>query len=126
MTPTAPRRSNRRAGHLPAVLLAAGLVALTACSSGAAATATTPPPTPEPTTTEPETTVPETTATTTTTVAPTTEAPTTTVAPEIPRMPLTGAPLGPGETAPDRPALAVKIDNVDCAHRTQQGLNQAD
>ena len=31
-----------------------------------------------------------------------------------------------GETAPDRPALVVKIDNVECAHRTQQGLNNAD
>jgi hypothetical protein len=41
-------------------------------------------------------------------------------------MPLTGVPLGPGETVPDRPAIAVKIDNVECAHRTQQGLNNAD
>jgi hypothetical protein len=41
-------------------------------------------------------------------------------------MPLTGAPLNPGEAPPDQPALVVKIDNVDCAHRTQVGLNQAD
>ena len=41
-------------------------------------------------------------------------------------MPLTGVPLAPGEAAPDRPALAVKIDNVECAHRTQEGLNNAD
>jgi hypothetical protein len=41
-------------------------------------------------------------------------------------MPLTGAPLNPGEAAPDRPALVVKVDNVDCAHRTQVGLNEAD
>jgi hypothetical protein len=41
-------------------------------------------------------------------------------------MPLTGVPLAYGQTAPDRPALAVKLDNVGCAHRTQVGLNLAD
>jgi hypothetical protein len=41
-------------------------------------------------------------------------------------MPLTGVPLAFGQIAPDRPALAVKMDNVECAHRTQVGLNLAD
>jgi Protein of unknown function (DUF3048) N-terminal domain/Protein of unknown function (DUF3048) C-terminal domain len=126
MIPTAPRPSTR-ARRLSAALLAAGLVALAACSGGDDAASTTVPETTEaPATTEAATTVPETTEATTTTVPPTTEAPTTTAAPEVPRMPLTGAPLAPGETVPDRPALAVKVDNVECAHRTQQGLNQAD
>jgi hypothetical protein len=40
-------------------------------------------------------------------------------------MPLTGRPLDFGETAPDRPALVAKIDNVGAA-RPQTGLNQAD
>jgi hypothetical protein len=40
-------------------------------------------------------------------------------------MPLTGEVLGRNERAPDRPALVVKIDNVDVRGR-QIGLNQAD
>jgi Protein of unknown function (DUF3048) N-terminal domain/Protein of unknown function (DUF3048) C-terminal domain len=39
-------------------------------------------------------------------------------------MPLTGKPLAFGQRAPDRPALVVKIDNVDA--KPQAGLNQAD
>jgi hypothetical protein len=95
-----------------------------ACGGDDDAANTTAPATTEATTTEPSTTAPPTTAAPTT-AAPTTAAPPTT-APAIPRMPLTGAPLGPGEAAPDQPALVVKIDNVDCAHRTQIGLNNAD
>jgi Protein of unknown function (DUF3048) N-terminal domain/Protein of unknown function (DUF3048) C-terminal domain len=123
MTPNAHRPSSRPARRLPALLLAAAAVAVAACSSGGGKAAeTTVPTTTEPATTEPSTT--STTSTTTTTSPPTTAAPTTTVA--IARMPLTGAPLASGQVVPDRPALAVKIDNVACAHRTQQGLNLAD
>jgi hypothetical protein len=39
-------------------------------------------------------------------------------------MPLTGIPLAFGQRAPNRPALVVKIDNVDA--KPQSGLNQAD
>jgi hypothetical protein len=39
-------------------------------------------------------------------------------------MPLTGKPLAFGQRPPDRPALVVKIDNVDA--KPQAGLNQAD
>lgn len=61
-----------------------------------------------------------------TTAAPaTTVGPTTTVAPEPPRIPLTGVPLEFGQVAPDRAAMVVKIDNADRA-RPQSGLNQAD
>src|SRR5262245_9865841 len=123
MTPIADRTSPRRARRLPALLLAAGLAALAACSGGDKAAETTAPTTTERATTEPSTTSTSTT-TTTTTLPPTTAAPTTT-APVV-RMPLTGVPLDAGQTAPDRPAIAVKVDNVDCAHRTQQGLNNAD
>ena len=123
MTPIADRSLSRRARGLPALLLAAGLVTVAACSGGGEAANTTAATTTEPATTEPSTTS-TTTTTTTTTLPPTTPAPTTTT--PVARMPLTGAPLAAGETAPDRPALAVKIDNVDCAHRTQQGLNLAD
>lgn len=78
------------------------------------------------------TTPPETSTTTTTTVAPTTTArPTTTTTttvpeePEILRMPLTGDPLEDPAEIPDRPALAVKIDNHPRA-RPQAGFNSAD
>ena len=71
---------------------------------------------------------PERTTTTTTTTAPTTTAPTTTTAPAGPVAPLTGQPTGdPGHL--QRPALAVKVDNLDTAHESalpQQGVSQAD
>lgn len=109
------------------VLVAAGLT-LAACSGGdddAAAS----------TTQEVVTTV-ATTTTTTTTEAPTTtttEAPTTTTEPptttttipDVPRMPLTGQPITDPSEVPQRPAQAVKIDNVGPA-RPQTGLNEAD
>ncbi|HJR24090.1 MAG TPA: DUF3048 domain-containing protein [Acidimicrobiales bacterium] len=54
----------------------------------------------------------------------TTPAPTTTVAPP-PAAPLTGLPVSdPGAAA--RPALVVKIDNVEPKARPQAGINQAD
>ncbi|MET0324455.1 MAG: DUF3048 domain-containing protein, partial [Ilumatobacteraceae bacterium] len=78
-------------------------------------------------TTDRATTTTESTTTTSTTLPPTTtDAPTTTTELVIPRMPLTGVPLAFGQVPPDRPVLAVKIDNVECAHRTQVGLNLAD
>jgi hypothetical protein len=66
-------------------------------------------------------TAPSTTASTTTTTAPTT---TTTTEPPPPRAPLTGL-TGDFGGRLDRPALVVKIDNVERA-RPQAGLNQAD
>jgi hypothetical protein len=50
-------------------------------------------------------------------------APTTTVPPQTPLFPLTGLPAPGGP--PSRPALSVKIDNVDPA-RPQSGVNDAD
>jgi hypothetical protein len=61
------------------------------------------------------------TSTTTTTMAPTTS----TTIPDIPRMPLTGNPINDPSEVPNRPAQAVKIDNVGPA-RPQSGLNEAD
>jgi hypothetical protein len=125
MTPNPDRPASRRAQRLPALLLGTALLAVAACSGGEGKAAET---TAAPTTTEPATTKPSTTTststTTTTTLPPTTAAPTTTA--PVARMPLTGVPLASGETVPDRPALAVKVDNVECAHHTQQGLNAAD
>jgi hypothetical protein len=66
---------------------------------------------------------------TTTLVSPTTSAPivspSSVVVSELIRMPLTGEVLGSVAEIPDRPALAVKIDNHPRA-RPQSGLNQAD
>ncbi len=61
------------------------------------------------------------TSTTSTTMAPTTS----TTIPDIPRMPLTGNPINDPSEVPNRPAQAVKIDNVGPA-RPQSGLNEAD
>jgi hypothetical protein len=132
MNPTTKRPLHQRARRTLGVALAGSLVLVAAACGGddddAADTtvAETLAAAPE-TTEEPEPTVPETTAAPATTAAPTTTqpAPPTTAA-EPARMPLTGAPLAFGEVAPDRPALVVKIDNVECAHRTQVGLNTAD
>jgi hypothetical protein len=88
-----------------------------------------------------ETTIPATsstdaptTSTTSTTVAPTAP-PTlpvstlppvsTTIAPDVLRMPLTGEPVTSESEIPNRPAMAVKIDNIGRA-RPQSGLNEAD
>jgi hypothetical protein len=104
------------------VLVVAGL-ALAACSGGDDEAA--------PTT---ETTIVTTTEATTTTIAPTTSSttstststiPVPTTIPDVPRMPLTGQPITDPSEVPNRPAQAVKIDNVGPA-RPQSGLNQAD
>ncbi len=49
----------------------------------------------------------------------------TTIAPDVLRMPLTGEPLASESEIPNRPAMAVKIDNIGRA-RPQSGLNEAD
>jgi hypothetical protein len=74
-------------------------------------------------------------ATTTTTTLPETVPPTlpittvppisTTIAPDVLRMPLTGEPIASEDEIPNRPAMAVKIDNIGRA-RPQSGLNEAD
>lgn len=61
-------------------------------------------------------------ATTTTTVPATT----TTTVPDVPRMPLTGAPVDDLSEVPDRPALVVKISNAPQSILPQSGLNDAD
>jgi hypothetical protein len=71
---------------------------------------------------EVETASPTSTEATTTTTEATT---TTTTAPVGPAAPLTGIPLGDAVLLA-RPALLVKIDNVDGQARPQAGLNQAD
>jgi hypothetical protein len=63
-------------------------------------------------------------ATTTSTSSSTTVAPTTTAAPVVARCPLTDEPP-PGGQVPERPALAVKMDNLAAA-RPQYGLSTAD
>lgn len=101
--------------------LAGGLV-LAACSGDDDSASTT---TEAVETTEATTTTSSTTTTSTTTTT-TTEAPTTsTTIPDIPRMPLTGVPIDDPSEVPNRPAQAVKIDNVGPA-RPQSGLNEAD
>jgi hypothetical protein len=104
------------------VLVVAGL-ALAACSGGDDEAS--------PTT---ETTIVTTTEATTTTIAPTTSSttstssttiPVPTTIPDVPRMPLTGQPITDPSEVPNRPAQAVKMDNVGPA-RPQSGLNEAD
>src|SRR5580700_3797512 len=98
---TNPNHLRTRAGRpLAWVAMAAGLagILLSACS-GAHTDAAAPKPKPKPTTT------------------------TTTTAPP-PVCPLTGQPA-PGGTVPQRPAMAVKIDNYP-AGRPQSGLDKAD
>jgi hypothetical protein len=123
-TRTATNRTRRRTVWL----IAAGLVAIAACSGTRAES----PPTTDETTTTASTAPPTTARATTTSRATTTTKATTTTAkprprvdPEPARMPLTGEPLAYGEVPPDRPALVAKIDNVGAA-RPQTGLNQAD
>ncbi len=98
---TNPNHLRTRAGRPVAwVAMAAGLagILLSACSSGAHTDAAPPQPKPKPTTT------------------------TTTAPPPV--CPLTGQPA-PGGTVPQRPAMAVKIDNYP-AGRPQSGLDKAD
>lgn len=76
--------------------------------------------------TTPPTTAAPTTTTTTTTTATTTTTTTTVPAPEVVlRMPLTGEPIEDAAEIPDRPALAIKLDNHPRSH-PQAGLNEAD
>ncbi len=100
MTDTSVHRSRARRPLAWGVLASAGFAGLllSACSSSPAKDAA--PPTTKPTTT------------TTTTDAP------------APACPLTGVPA-PGGAVPQRPAMAVKIDNYP-AGRPQAGLDQAD
>ncbi len=73
-----------------------------------------------PPTTQPETTPPPTPA------PPVSSAPVVTTIPaDILRMPLTGQPISDPSEIPNRPAMAVKIENSKPG-RPQQGLNQAD
>ncbi len=112
-----------RRNRTPLILLTVAAVAVTACGGGGddEAAPSTPPPTE----------VATTTTTTSTTSPPTlpppsTPAPaTTTIAPDILRMPLTGEPIASESEIPNRPAMAVKIDNSGAA-RPQSGLNEAD
>lgn len=106
-------------------IVAAELLVLAACSGGSDETAST---TAAPATSTTE--APTTSTTTTTTEAPatttsTTIEPTTTTEPDVLRMPLTGVPISDPSEIPQRPAQAVKIDNVGPA-RPQSGLNEAD
>ena len=52
--------------------------------------------------------------------------PSTTLAPDVPRQPLTGMPVESEVDITDRPALAVKIDNAPAARRNHSGLAVAD
>ena len=52
--------------------------------------------------------------------------PSTTLAPDVPRQPLTGMPVESEADITDRPALAVKIDNAPAARRNHSGLAVAD
>ena len=117
---------------IAAAIVTAELLVLAACSGGddddAAATTEAPSTvaTTEAPTTSTTTTSSTTSTTTTTSAAPTTEAPTTsTTVPDVLRMPLTGVPISDPSEIPQRPAQAVKIDNVGPA-RPQSGLNEAD
>jgi len=102
---TARRRRLRWAAPVVVVLVATGTAAavLASCDGHGHPKATPPP-------------------TTVTTPAPTTSLPPTTVAPAV--SPLTGLPQ-PNAAQLHRPAVVVKIDNVDQA-RPQTGINQAD
>ena len=113
---------------IAAAIVAAELLVLAACSGGDDTASST---TAAPVTTTTQAPTTSTSSTSTTTEAPTTTAPpttipeTTTTEPEILRMPLTGVPISDPSEIPQRPAQAVKIDNVGPA-RPQSGLNSAD
>jgi hypothetical protein len=118
---------------IAAAIVAAELLVLAACSGGdddAASSTIEAAPATSATTTEAPTTstttaAPATTAVPATTAPPTSIETTTTTEPDILRMPLTGVPISDPSEVPQRPALAVKIDNVGPA-RPQSGLNSAD
>jgi hypothetical protein len=125
---TAHHRPVRSVSNTRNVRLTASAVVLSlivaACGGGDDDAAPTTPPSTRPTTTT-------STTTTTTTIPPTLPPPSTpapvstTIAPDILRMPLTGEPLASEADIPNRPAMAVKIDNSPAA-RPQSGLNEAD
>jgi hypothetical protein len=108
-----------RAASRVALATLAGAVLLSACGSKhhLAATPPTSPPTTAATTTTPSTTVPPTTA-------PPTTAAKKAVAATTALCPLTDTPA-PGGQVPQRPALAVKVENLPAA-RPQYGLSDAD
>jgi hypothetical protein len=114
---------------IAAAIVAAELLVLAACSGGnddATASSTTQ--APATSTTQVPTTSSTTTSTTTeapTTTTSTTLETTTTTVPDVLRMPLTGVPISDPSEIPQRPAQAVKMDNVGPA-RPQSGLNEAD
>lgn len=114
---TRPSRRSRSAALLITVAV------LAACSGDDDTAVPTTPPTTQPATT----TTTEPPPTTTTTTEPLTTTTTTTVPEpvEVLRMPLTGVPIDDESEIPQRPALAVKIDNHARA-RPQSGLNEAD
>jgi hypothetical protein len=100
------------------ILLTAALIA-TSCSGDDDAA---------PVTTVAAPTTTSSTTTTTTTASTTAMTTTTTTVPEVEdvlRMPLTGEIIDDASEIPDRPALAVKLDNHPRAH-PQAGLNEAD
>jgi hypothetical protein len=115
---------------IAAAIVTVELLVLAACSGGDDdAASTTEAPSTVATTVAPTTTSTTTTSTTTsstTSAPPTTLEPTTsTTEPDVLRMPLTGVPISDPSEIPQRPAQAVKIDNVEPA-RPQSGLNEAD
>ena len=115
---------------IAAAIVTVELLVLAACSGGDDdAASTTEAPTTVATTeasTTSSTTTTSTTTSSTTTAPPTTLEPTTsTTEPDVLRMPLTGVPISDPSEIPQRPAQAVKIDNVEPA-RPQSGLNEAD
>jgi Protein of unknown function (DUF3048) N-terminal domain/Protein of unknown function (DUF3048) C-terminal domain len=103
-----------------AFVLACGFISMAAVTTAVASTE--PPSSTEQATTEPTTTAPTTTTSRpTTTAAPTTAPPTTA---EAVLYPLSGVPVEDPATYAPRPAMVVKVDNVDA--EPQSGLNQAD
>ncbi len=111
-----------RRTRTPLALLTFAALTVAACGGGGdeEATPTTPAPTQVATTTTTSSTSPPTLP------PPSTPAPaTTTIAPDILRMPLTGEPIASESEIPNRPAMAVKIDNSGPG-RPQSGLNEAD
>ena len=96
--PSGPRRSHRLAHRLGAGAVAAGIMVLAGCSSSVPAA---------------KQVVTTTSSTTTSTAVP------------AALCPLTGSPVPGGGGVPQRPALAVKVDNYVQA-RPQSGLDKAD
>lgn len=116
----------RRRRAVLALVVTLGTVALAGCSGGGDEAEPTTPTTGASTTSSPSTTRATTTSTTVRSTTSTTSTSTTTTIPPVPRQALTGVPLGDGVEQPDRPALAVKIDNHSLARRNHSGLAVAD